>query len=205
MKHRDDLIEEIAREFSAELIRELGEEVVRDIQNENETLNLKVTRSDEEYCSSHDHCDANMVMLRAFRKIMKRVPLFIMSENDVDQELRDEEMEMVNSAWTMASKNGFWLPQEVTIQRPAIHSMAEVKFTPSEAAILLDRALYIDGFISEQGFMLLSDIRDKYFFADKHIYHTIKDLADDYGMTEEYASVHVKWALAVLTTPFGGK
>ena len=196
MKHKDDLIEGIAREFSKGLLKELGQELVEQIVNDNELLNLKVTRSEEKFCSSHDHCDANMVMLRAFRTVMNRVPLFLMSENDVDQSLRDEEMELFNSAWTTASKNRFWLPVKYKIQKPARH-FASI-WTAEERAILNEAELYSNGFISEQGFMLLEDIREKAIGQDLKKIRTFQRLADDHGMSDKRAAILVKWAFAIL-------
>jgi len=181
MKTRDDLIEEIAREFSAELTKEIGREKVEEIVNTNELLNQKVTRSDEMFCSSHDHCDANAIMLDAFRKIMKRAPLFLLDEADVDQSLRDEEMTMLNDAWTMASKNKFYLP--VKSETEEILEYAEV---------------YLHGYISEYGFMLLTDIREKAEAATWNEKATVVLLKDDHSMSNTKAEVLVAWAFSVM-------
>lgn len=84
-------IERLARAFAAELITELGPNTVKRVVELNRTVPAGV-------CASHDFCDANMTMERAFRAAMGR-------EIDLDS---DAESVLWSEAWDMAKTNNFW-------------------------------------------------------------------------------------------------
>ena len=180
MKPYDDQLEELARAFSTALQKDLGLEKVEAIVNANELKNMINKEGDERFCHSHDHCDANMVMLEAFQKIQGRPPFFLMETDGIKQELRDQDQKMIDEAWTMASVNSFYLPFKMANQ------------------IIEESEVYLFGHITDYGFDMLADIRKKMIGADMNKETTVRALKKDHDMTEAKAIVLVDWAFAVL-------
>ena len=152
MKPYDDLLEDIAQEFSKLLRAELGDEVVGDINNKNELVNVQTSSTDEKYCHSHDHCDTNMLMLSAFRTVMKRNPFFLVGSvwcaDNVDKELHDQDMKMFNEAWAMASNNGFEAGDGIamiTKYPPCKHCASTMDHTDSLMSMEYDDSLVLAG------------------------------------------------------------
>jgi len=83
-------MKELANEFSRILTKQLGTEIIGDINWLNET-------SPPHICASHNFCDANEIMAEAFEKIVG-VELNIQLE---------EHKTLWNQAWTLAKNNKF--------------------------------------------------------------------------------------------------
>ncbi len=82
----------IAWQFALELVAEVGRTGLREINRRNADLPAGL-------CASHDLCDANMPMARAFELVMG-YELDPASESDVA---------ILNLAWEAAKRAGFWL------------------------------------------------------------------------------------------------
>ena len=80
----------LAIEFSRLLGKELGE-LMDDVIAEN--------RAQPEYCSSHDYCDANMIMAEAFENTYGRFPIIEPMGGDMD---------LMNEAWDKAKQSDFY-------------------------------------------------------------------------------------------------
>lgn len=80
----------LAIEFSRLLGIELGE-LIDDVIAENRVYS--------KYCSSHDYCDANMIMAEAFENTYKRFP---------DIQPMSDDMALMSQAWEMAKQNEFY-------------------------------------------------------------------------------------------------
>lgn len=76
-----------------------------------ELIQVDQLNSSPEYqgcCASHDFCDANVYMDEAFTKVMDR-------EMDLQS---DEDMSLINSAWSLAKSMGFrWQLLDAMIER----------------------------------------------------------------------------------------
>tara|TARA_Y100000310_G_scaffold289139_1_gene315330 strand:- start:311 stop:838 length:528 start_codon:yes stop_codon:yes gene_type:complete len=97
----DALPEAIAAEFSAIVRDELGEHL--------EAINKKNADNAPDLCATHDYCDANMLMLEAFEKVMFREPFSgialeegICSEGDTQRDC-----DLLNAAWTISATQAF--------------------------------------------------------------------------------------------------
>lgn len=90
MTATDTRTETLAREFSARLSLELGDETMNEIARRNARTNY--TKS----CASHDFCDSNMVMLAAFADV------FGLDEDTACDRLLGEDLDLVNDAWDEA-------------------------------------------------------------------------------------------------------
>ena len=87
---------ELAREFGSLLQEELTSAQFR------EAIYLNKVEAVLGVCHSHDFCDANMVMLAAFEKIMGKQPSFLDGEEDA------AELELWNDAWAIAKAADFF-------------------------------------------------------------------------------------------------
>src|SRR5690606_17361492 len=90
-------IKKLAREFSAELVQDIG------IENVRVAAKINAENPNAPWCASHDYCDANETMLRAFTKVMGREMAFA---DDPDNEA---DTDLVNAAWNEARRNGFYV------------------------------------------------------------------------------------------------
>jgi len=82
----------MGKEFSALLVKYLGIEIVREIVEKNK-------EDVGDWCSSHEYCDANMVMAEAFNKACGR-------ELEMNSE---EDCLKWNEAWDYAKANSFFI------------------------------------------------------------------------------------------------
>lgn len=96
--------EQLAREFSNLLRKELTAEEMRKVIADNEASKDPAT------CASHDYIDANIVMAEAFKKVVGRK---VTMPSDVEKNTKlgdreDEDLALWESAWDMAKKNKFY-------------------------------------------------------------------------------------------------
>ena len=89
---RIETIEEIALEFSKELLKELGNEDFKKM------VKLSKANTDPMICVSHDFCDANMPMLEAYERVLDYEP---QANNEAHNKIWSD-------AWTLAVKNDFF-------------------------------------------------------------------------------------------------
>lgn len=87
------MVTELAKEFSTLLYTEIGDSLF--IVADQSHLSLS------DPCVSHEHCDANMVMLEAYRNVKK--------DPEADIKVDDESTDMCNAAWLEARKNNFYV------------------------------------------------------------------------------------------------
>lgn len=90
-KARRELVVAIGEEFGRALLKEIGDD------RYNATVEANRNETAKHICHSHDHCDANMVMDEAWRKIMGRASLI---QDDYDAQLWSD-------AW------GYWKQQAI--------------------------------------------------------------------------------------------
>jgi hypothetical protein len=91
--------DQIAREFSQLLTKNIG------IANTREAVKRNEWESYRNCCASHDFCDANMVMLEAFRKLGFKD----CTELPYDSPEQLDSIKLWNEAWDMARENKFYL------------------------------------------------------------------------------------------------
>lgn len=89
--------EELAMLFSKLLRKELTEEQMEVVENNN----------DHTCCASHDFIDANEVMNEAFEKVMGREFIFFDDALD-NMEAHNSDAHMWNTAWENASINQYY-------------------------------------------------------------------------------------------------
>jgi hypothetical protein len=93
-------IEKLAKKFS-ELLR--SDHTAEEMEEVIEKNREHKANGDNGICATHDICDANMVMLDAFKSVTGREPSFLTdSENEAD-------MPLWNKAWELAKANEFWV------------------------------------------------------------------------------------------------
>lgn len=88
--------EKLAREFSRQLLKRIG------IKQLVEANRRNAARGNDS-CASHDFCDANVIMERAFRTAIGRAPL------PKDGPMTDATVTLWNAAWTLAKTNSFYV------------------------------------------------------------------------------------------------
>jgi hypothetical protein len=94
--------EQLAAEFTREVRAHLGEQL-------DEVNRRNATKEYIGCCATHDYCDANELMLRAYATIVQ-IP-----EDDI---MLDETMELMNAAWDLAKKSRFELCSTVIARYP---------------------------------------------------------------------------------------
>jgi hypothetical protein len=87
-------VTKIAVQFSKRLLAYCGRE------NLNKAWVLNATDPDKEVCHSHDFCDANVFMMRAYRAVTGKKP----------NTTSDDVIAIWNAAWDIAKQNRFYLP-----------------------------------------------------------------------------------------------
>lgn len=92
----------IAREFSKLMLEEIGADNLALVVAQNTT---DIAQGNDSTCSTHDYCDANMVMDQAFQNILKRGNYMI--EDDATDAQRDADTDLWNAAWTLSKHNQF--------------------------------------------------------------------------------------------------
>jgi hypothetical protein len=101
----------LSREFSRQLIKAVEESHPGKTQ---ELVRLTMAEDDPNICHSHDYCDANTVMLDAFKTVVGRdlcTPSEV-EEGSCDVATQEADLEMASSAWDLAKKNLFYLKDE---------------------------------------------------------------------------------------------
>jgi hypothetical protein len=88
--------EKLAKEFAYVL------KVWLSIDQQARVLILNKAEQNPSICHSHDFCDANQAMIDALKNIG--------IESDCQS---DEQMALINEAWDIAKRNGFWFAKEV--------------------------------------------------------------------------------------------
>lgn len=88
----------LAHGFARALAEDIGTEKVAEAVERNETPKYKDSGS----CASHDFCDANMTMLRAWEELFGSEPAFISDSEET------ESLDLMNRAWTFARTNHFF-------------------------------------------------------------------------------------------------
>ena len=86
----------LARAFSEQLIKDIGYAKVKEVNARN------AVETNPDVCASHDFCDANMTMLRAFERVTGK------AEHELNFESQAE-MDLWNSAWSIAKQNNFFI------------------------------------------------------------------------------------------------
>lgn len=97
-------VERLAREFSDGIRSILSPEEMADVVEKNRATGPGGP------CATHDHVDANVVMLVAFKKVFGRDSW---GPQDVEDgsatgEQEDADLRLVNGAWDLARKNDFY-------------------------------------------------------------------------------------------------
>lgn len=93
----------LAREFSAELVREIG------IDKARAAAKLNDESPGAAWCASHDFCDANEVMLTAFKTVTGREFSLNFDETSPDFKQTERDNDLINAAWSEAKKNRFYV------------------------------------------------------------------------------------------------
>lgn len=97
-------MEILARAFSAELRKEIGDDNLA-------MANTRNTVAAPGVCHSHDFCDANMVMDLAWRALFGRevrLPCDVEAGNCTEAE-SDHDLNRWNAAWDLAKANEFYV------------------------------------------------------------------------------------------------
>jgi hypothetical protein len=84
----------LAREFGSKVQEELSRADFRSV--------LELNRNDSAACHTHDFCDANMLMLEAFKVTFERDPVFLTNPEDV------ADLALWNDAWQIAKAAEFF-------------------------------------------------------------------------------------------------
>lgn len=89
----------LAREFSAQLLADIGAENLKKVLQANDK------EKDKTVCASGEYCDSNITMLEAFSKLFSR-------EVELDGETKqgEKDMELWNKAWDTAKQFRFFYP-----------------------------------------------------------------------------------------------
>lgn len=93
----------LAREFSAELVREIGTDKVR------AAVKLNDENRGAAWCATHDYCDANEVMLTAFKTVTGREFSLDFDETSPGFAQTEKDCGLTNDAWAEAKKNRFYI------------------------------------------------------------------------------------------------
>lgn len=94
MNQNQKMAMEIGGKFASMLNNELGENAMTDIRQKNRVENMN-----NEICASHDHTDANMVMLEAYEDVTKTEWKFA---EDVTADEDEKQNELWGAAWNYA-------------------------------------------------------------------------------------------------------
>ena len=97
----DYMIEKLAREFSKILREWIGDEKL---------CYVIISNRDEpnpSVCYSHDYCDANMAMHKAFVNVVGRDPLDFLDRGE-DGCMSEVDLNLFNAAWDLAKKKEFY-------------------------------------------------------------------------------------------------
>jgi hypothetical protein len=84
--------EQLARQFSAGLLAEIGAD------NLAQVIEINANSDNPSECATHDYCDANQTMIDAFENLFNK-PLDIL---DYDQSF------LIDAAWTLAKTMRFY-------------------------------------------------------------------------------------------------
>jgi len=98
-KHK--LTQQLAKEFSRILRRDLSAEEMKAIVAENK-------KTDDDTCATHDYLDANMSMDEAFTNIMGRQFVFFDDDKPETEKQNEEDAAIFNAAWNLAKMNDFY-------------------------------------------------------------------------------------------------
>jgi len=103
---RSELELQIAKEFSKELISEIGMDNIKEVIDQN------TDPENDGFCASHNYCDPNPIMLDALKKVLADHG----DENakSPDFEIDDSEiyLQTWNKAWDIADENDFFIPKK---------------------------------------------------------------------------------------------
>lgn len=100
-ENTETLTERLAKEFSAVITEWLDP---KDLKRVNE---LNASTEYQDFCATHNYCDANMAMDKAWNKILRR-PFSVSSDSDTY---------MLNTAWAMAKLNKFKVVSKFNISK----------------------------------------------------------------------------------------
>ncbi len=90
----------LARAFGGEVQAAFSPTEFRAIVDAN-----KSAYADSDVCATHDHCDANMLMLEAFKAAFEREPRFL---TDGEGALGQADMALWSDAWAIAKAADFF-------------------------------------------------------------------------------------------------
>lgn len=84
------------------LAREFGSKVQEELSRADFRAVLELNRNDSTACHTHDFCDANMVMLEAFKVTFEREPEFLTNPDET------ADLALWNDAWQIAKAAEFF-------------------------------------------------------------------------------------------------
>ena len=103
-KPTDDQVKKIAKEFAKRLYKYNGNKKMAIVNKKNKTSEYELTGS----CASHDFCDANVVMLDAFEKVLNRKIVWFNDEIPATEKQNEIDTNTMNIAWSMAKDADFY-------------------------------------------------------------------------------------------------
>lgn len=95
------MVSNVANRFIEILSKDLGEDVMAEIRSKAKSPTYAMC------CGSHDYCDANMVMLEAFKDCVGREAAIFSEDAEKPDSTHEQDTGLINQSWALAIENNY--------------------------------------------------------------------------------------------------